>query len=128
MAGRPRLPDAVAKATGAAAKNPQRFTDRKPPKSKPLGPPPVDLDEAAVTAWLTFAEEIPWLEHADRTTLELASRLAAVMRTDFGSMTGAQIGHLRACLTEMGATPAARSKIKAAPDDDDKDPLAEFLN
>ena len=128
MAGRPRLPEKVAKATGAAAKNPQRFTDRKPPKSKPLGSPPVDLDQDAVTAWLTFADELPWLEYADRTTLELASRLTAIMRTDFASMTGAQIGHLRACLTEMGATPAARSKIKAPDDKDDSDPLAEFLN
>jgi phage terminase small subunit len=127
MAGRPRLPDAVAKVSGAAVKNPQRFTDRKPPKSKPLGQPPVDLDEAAVTAWLTFAEELPWLEYADRTTLELASRLTAIMRTDFISMTGAQIGHLRVCLTEMGATPAARSKIKAVPDDTEDDPTAKYL-
>ncbi|NBW21269.1 MAG: hypothetical protein EBR82_76235 [Caulobacteraceae bacterium] len=93
-----------------------------------MGDPPEWLDDGARRAWLIFAAELPWLEQADRTTLELASRIAAEMRADFSQLTGAKIGHLRACLTEMGATPAARSKVKASDDGDkDDDPAAKYL-
>lgn len=128
MAGRPRLPDAMAKATGAAAKNPQRFRDRKPPKSPPLGKPPRTLGPDEVEAWETFADELPWLCKADRTVLEIASRLAAAMRRDFLAFPISGIAQLRMCLTQMGATPADRSKVGGGKDEDDEDPLDAFIN
>jgi len=126
MAGRPRLPDAVAKATGAAVKDPQRFRDRKPPKAAPLGQPPKHLDEAQAEAWHMFAEEIPWLGAADRTILAAASILRAKMIA--GDLSIGGITELRQILNALGATPAARSKVSAPQDHDDEDPSDAYFN
>jgi len=126
MAGRPRLPEAVAKATGAAAKNPQRFRERKEPKVAKLGPPPARLSEAEAEAWNTLADEIPWLSASDRQVVSIAARLIARFNADdltIGGMT-----ELRQIMTQLGATPAARSKVHAPDDKDDDDPAADFLN
>lgn len=124
MSGRPRLPESVAKATGAAAKNPQRFRGRKAPKVGPLGDPPEHLTEDEAAAWFTLADEIPWLGSADRLLVETAARLAVLMRTEFKA---AYATELRQILSAMGATPAARSKV-TAPDEEDNDPAAAYFN
>jgi phage terminase small subunit len=126
MAGRPRLPPAVAKATGAMVKDPQRFRDRKPPKVAALGSPPKHLDERQAEAWLMFAEEIPWLGAADRTILAAASILRAKMIA--GDLSIGGMTELRQVLNALGATPAARSKVAAPQDDDDEDPADAYFN
>jgi hypothetical protein len=126
MAGRPRLPDAVAKATGAAAKNPQRFTDRKPPKVGKLGPPPSRLTSEEQDAWSTLALEIPWLGASDRQVVSVACRLIARFNANELSIGG--MTELRQIMTQLGATPAARSKIAAPKDDDDEDPADAYFN
>lgn len=125
MAGRPRLPDAVAKATGANIKDPQRFKDRNPPKSGPLGKPPKHLSPEEVAAWNMFVDEIPWLERSDRMLLEGAARIRAEIMA--GKFTVSMMTELRQVLNAMGATPAARSKVSAR-DADDEDPTSEFIN
>jgi hypothetical protein len=122
---RPRLPETVANTTGAADKNPQRFRDRKPPKTLPLGKAPRYFDDDQRAAWDDFADEMPWLGKADRVVVEVAARLRADMqRPDFPMAGYAQ---LRMCLSSMGGTPADRSKV-AAPQEDEDDPLAKYAN
>ena len=125
MAGRPRLPDAVHKASGAALKNPQRFKDRKPPKVQPLGDPPEWMGEAERQSWADFAAELPWLGQSDRTVLTSACRLRA--RLEDGTLPDSLFAELRQTLNAMGATPSARSKV-TAPEPEDDDPAAEFFN
>jgi hypothetical protein len=121
---RPRMPLDQARAKGAHLKDPQRFRDRKAPKVGPLGDPPERLTEDEAEAWLTLAEEIPWLGSADRLLVETAARLAVLMRTEFKA---AYATELRQMLSAMGATPAARSKV-TAPDEEDDDPAAAYFN
>lgn len=73
-----------------------------------------------------FASEMPWLARSDRTLVEVASKLRARMMTD-PEMGVNALAQLRLCLSAMGGTPADRSKV-SAPDDEDEDPAAEFLN
>jgi phage terminase small subunit len=121
------MPEAAAKATGADVKNPKRFHGRKEPKVSPLGPVPGHLSPEEKQAWRDLAAEIPWLGASDRTILEGASRLRAKMTA--GEFTVSLMTELRHVLSAMGATPAARSKVSApSADDDDSDPLDEFLN
>ncbi len=49
----------------------------------------------------------------DRWALELVARLVAKGRRPEG-LTGAELGHLRALLGELGATPASRSRVLPA--------------
>lgn len=122
---RPRLPSAVASATGADKKNPGRFADRPKPKTSPLGSPPARFDAHQKAAWRAFADEMPWLSKSDRTVVQLASRLRAAMEND-PEFPMAGFAQLRMCLSAMGGTPADRTKV-AAPDDKDDDPLAQFM-
>lgn len=124
---KPRLPAAVAKATGAAVKNPQRFRDRKAPKVEPLGPAPSGFSAAQKKAWDAFAGEMPWLGKSDRVLVETASRLRARMQSDPDFPIGGY-AQLRMCLSAMGGTPTDRTKVSAPADDDDHhDPASEFV-
>lgn len=123
---RPRTPTEIAKATGAAAKNPKRFIGRGTPKSEPLGPAPACLDVAQAKAWRAFADEMPWLTKGDRMVVEVAARLRHGMQTDPDFPMGGY-AQLRMCLSSMGGTPADRSKV-SPPDDNDEDPADKFFN
>ena len=79
-----------------------------------------------VECWRAFAGELPWLCKSDRLILELASRHSARMQTE-PTCPMAVYSELRLCLSAMCATPVTRSKLGDA-DDDDQDPLAEFMN
>lgn len=123
---RPRLPAAVAEATGADKRSPGRFKDRAKPKVTPLGSPPRSFSAEPKKAWDQFADEMPWLSKSDRTVVQVASRLRAAMETDPEfSMAGFAL--LRMCLSSMGGRPADRTKV-AAPDDEPDDPLDRFVN
>ena len=125
--GNPRKPAAMARVTGATLKNPSRHIGRATPKVKEIGPPPKRLGKFEVEAWRELVAELPWLSDADRTLVELASRLKARMVTD-PDVAIAALAQLRMCLSAMGATPADRTKVSTPKDDDDEDPAAEFLN
>lgn len=123
---RPRLPQAVAEATGAAMKNPQRFRDRKQPESKPLGKPSKLLTGDECSFWDSFRAEMPWLTEADRTVVETAAKLRCRVMTD-PECPIAAITQLRLCLQAMGGTPTTRTKV-GAPDEDDDDPADQYFN
>ena len=123
---RPRTPKALAEVTGADALHPGRHTARKEPKVSPLGKPPKRLTEVEAEAWNELAEDMPWLARSDRTGVEIAAKLKARLVTD-PEMGVNALAQLRMCLSAMGGFPADRSKV-TAPDDEDDDPLAEFIN
>lgn len=123
---RPRTPKPVAEASGAAAKNPQRFRERSEPKVSALGDPPDFFNETECAAWLGFKKEMPWLAESDRAIVEIAARLRGRLISD-PEMGVNALAQLRLCLSSMGGTPADRSKV-SAPDEDDDDPADQFFN
>jgi hypothetical protein len=123
---RPRTPKAVARITGADTQHPGRYAARTEPKAEALGPPPDKLSPGQLEAWLTLADELPWLTRSDRAALGLAARLADRVDNDPACPLAA-FTQLRLCLSSMGATPVDRSKVQS-PDDDEDDPSREFLN
>jgi len=122
---RPRTPLAKAEATGRIAHDPQRFRDRREPTNAPLGEPSRTLKLLELEVWEAFKREIPWLTEGDRSLVEQASMLRG--RLWAGSRDLKVMGRLTAILTQLGATPATRSKIHV-PDDKEADPTDEFLN
>ncbi len=115
-----RIPKAKAAVSGAAIKNPGRFTGRNEP-SAPLGDPSLLLKENERDAWLCFTGELPWLVESDRALLEVASALRArILARD-----GVGINHLQvysAILSKLAATPVDRSRVSVSADEEDDDP------
>lgn len=125
MAGRPRLPQEVAKITGAEAKNAGRFRDRASPKVKSLGPAPKRFTEDQVKLWNEINEDFPWLGRPDRQLVTMAVELRSLI--DEGGAPVSVYAQLRLCLSSMGGTPIDRSKV-ATSDENEDDPADEFVN
>jgi len=125
MAGRPRLPNEVAKITGAEAKNAGRFKGRAAPKVKSLGPAPVRYCEARRAIWDEFNNDFPWLGRSDRRLVGLAVELQHQIDTEPQPV--AVFAQMRLLLSSMGGTPVDRSKV-GAPEEESEDPADEFLN
>ena len=124
---RPRTPRAVADATGAADKNPQRFRARSEPKVASLGDyPEWMLCKYERSAWEGFKREMPWLAESDRSVVEIAARLRGRLIKDPDMGVNA-LAQLRLCLQAMGGTPSDRSKV-GAPDEESDDPADQFFN
>lgn len=127
MAGRPRLPQEVAKITGADAKNVGRFAGRGAPKVRSLGPAPRRFTAEQREIWDEFNADFPWLGRSDRGLVESAVHLLGLLR-ELGREAPINLhAQLRLALSSMGGTPVDRSKVMA-PKDDDEDPADEFLN
>ena len=123
---KPRLPQEVAKITGAVAKNAGRFRGRATPKVKSLGLPPKRFSVAQAEIWNEFNEDMPWLGRSDRRVVGLAVMLQSVIDSD-PECPVAVFAQMRMLLSAMGGTPVDRSKV-AAPDEEPDDPADEFLN
>jgi hypothetical protein len=128
---RPRTPKAKAKVTGQAAVRKKKFEERhEPVVNDELGPPPDWMQDSdtskARTAWVTMANEIPWLNHSHRGLMEIAASIRG--RLIAGGEVGVNaLNLLRQCLGQMGATPADASKAGAKPDGESEDPADEFF-
>lgn len=108
---RPRMPQMKALTSGAALKNPQRFRDRKSPKSRPLGEPYVRMTDEQKAAWEEFRKDLPWLSAAHRQILRLACVYAA--KIDSGEELGVSAARtFTSLLTKLGATPADETRVK----------------
>lgn len=110
---RPRTPTEVLDLKGSFIKNPQRRRPVGPKSYRPLGGPPDELSERETAVWHEFVGNAPdnVLTSNDRMQVEIVARLMAKFRGDW--LTGAELASLRNALTELGATPASRSKITA---------------
>ncbi len=111
---RPRKPTELLILTGGY--RPDRHARRRgaPKSERAIGDPPGHLAPDEAAAWREFCRDTPAgvLTSADRWILEMAARLVARSRRE--GLTGAELGHLRACLGELGATPASRSRVLPA--------------
>ncbi len=125
MAGRPRLPQEVAKVTGAIAKNAGRFASRATPKVRSLGPAPKSYDERQRAIWEEFNDDFSWLGRSDRHLVKIAVELQCMI--DAGDAPVAVFAQMRLVLSSMGGTPVDRTKVQA-PEDDSDDPAGEFVN
>jgi hypothetical protein len=88
---------------------------RAAPKSdRPIGDPPPSLQADEAACWSEFVSDAPAgvLTSGDRWALEALARLHAKSRRD--GLTGAELGHLRGFLSELGASPASRGRVLPA--------------
>jgi len=120
-----RKPQAVARITGAAMKNPQRYRAPDPGAALgQLGDPPEWLPEndtsKAKTAWREIAGLAPWMNRSHRGLTAIAASVLG--RIIAGHDIGVQaMNLLRQCYGQMGLTPADAHKVQrpaAAADDD----------
>lgn len=123
---RPRLPQEVAKITGAVAKNAGRFKGRSDPKVKSLGPAPKRYTKEQKEIWDEFNSDFPWLGRSDRRVVGLAVKLQDMIDTE-PDCPIAVYAQMRMLLSAMGGTPVDRSKV-SAPEEEEVDPADEFLN
>ena len=109
-----RRPTELLELSGAFDKDPARRRPVGPKSDKPIGEPPPSMAEDEAAVWREHVRDAPAgvLTGADRWILEMAARLVAKSRRE--GLTGAELGHLRACLGELGATPAARRRVLPA--------------
>ena len=111
-----RKPISILQASGAVAKNPQRFHDRKsePVPSKPVGNPPKTLDQAERKAWKEIISNAApgTLGNSDRIALEIASKLLVRFRAGEFSK-ASEVSTLVSLLARFGMTPADRAKLQA---------------
>ena len=126
----PRTPKEKADITGQSQKNKKRYENRSPPKAvSTLGEPSEFLkDGTQREAWEAFKKELPWLKESDRGLVELASVLRASFwesPIDFGVN---RMNQLRMIYSSMGGSPADLSKVYSSDDEDNQDPLGEFIN
>lgn len=135
--------------SGSASKHKDRIEARKhePTPDPNFGNVPKYLSEAQKDIWRELVSEIPprVLTKSDRKTVEIAVRMIERMRhihnevvcwAQFhadgticpGEMKSSDYATLNRCLSQLGCTPADRSKIKAAPapEKEVNDPWAEF--
>ncbi len=127
MAGRPRLPQEVAKITGAVAKNAGRFEGRSAPRVKSLGPAPKRFTDLQRELWDEFNADFPWLGRSDRALVESAVVMRALLQELGSDAPIALHAQMRLCLSSMGGTPVDRTKV-SAPEEEPEDPADEFLN
>jgi hypothetical protein len=122
MAGRPRQPLAHHEATGAISKNPGRFLDRaaEPRPTSPLGDPPewfLKKESGVSVAHLAIWRELEAqalegvLTGSDRFIFESTCRLMYRIRSGSPPPGTGDFAQLKACLSELGLTPAARTRV-----------------
>jgi hypothetical protein len=109
---RPRKPLELLELTGTF--RPDRHARRRaaPKSDRGIGAPPPCLAPDEAACWREFVADAPTgvLTSADRTALEALARLIAKGRRPEG-LSGAELGHLRGFLSEMGASPASRGRV-----------------
>lgn len=114
---RPRKPTALLELSGAFRKHPERKRPNEPKPTGPLGAPPSRLSPDDRVAWFELDAINPAgvLTNADRWLVELAARLMARLRQHGlggeNGLSAGQLAQLNRCLSQMGMTPADRSKV-----------------
>src|SRR5690349_15061806 len=122
---RSRTPKAKAEVSGATTKHPGRFADRKAPKRvRPVGEPYAQMPEDQTVIWRPCVVEWPWLDSSDRTILRMACILTVRLdKEDVGVNT---LQTLSSILSNLGATPADKTKVNHA-DGDGEEPEDKFF-
>jgi phage terminase small subunit len=114
-----RKPLSAHELSGAVAKNPKRFANRRnePQPSAPVGAPPKHLIPAEKQVWREVVQVSPRgvLTSADRLLLEVASRLVVQFRSGL-LMRASEISTLLNALGRLGLSPADRAKLHVQPE------------
>lgn len=127
--GRPKNSLKHAVASGAVAKNPQRYRDREPEPvcESPIGPPPDAFlpgkdgyhsseAKALLAIWNEVVKQAEAsnvdLTYADRLTVENLCRCQRTIRASTRPQSG-QLAQAKAYLSELGLTPAGRTRVAA---------------
>lgn len=115
-----RKPISILSASGATAKNPQRFRERmdEPVPTSKLGAPPKHLPDAVKSAWKEIVKQAApgTLFNTDRIALEVAATMLVRFRAGEFSK-ASEVSTLVSLLARFGMTPADRAKVSAAPTD-----------
>jgi hypothetical protein len=116
MPGPITQPREIAELKGADKKNPQRYRNEVPKNSNPVGLAPEDMTPEQQKCYFELTSyAIPnVLTQADSTIVELAASLLAEFRKDRSKFPANKIGHLMSCLTHLGMTPSARTKLNVS--------------
>jgi phage terminase small subunit len=123
---RPRKPTSLLEASGAFRHNPSRRAGRadEPKPTGDLGPPPDWLGVRARKCWHGIAASVPYpLTNADGHILALTAHLESRVRG--GRASAAEFNQYRACLREIGMTPASRSNV-SVPKSENRNEFAEI--
>lgn len=110
---RARKPTQALELSGAFDKNPQRRKARaaEPVPRGELGPKVESLTALQSACWDRIVALAPpgVLKDSDEAIVELTARLWATVKG--GSATAAEVTQFRACLQQLGMTPASRSLV-----------------
>ncbi len=121
--GRPRKPTALLELNGSLKRNPQRYRDRadEPRPTSAIGDPPADFlrSDSSLAArhlriWYELLAQAPdgVLTGCDRMILENTCRLQA--KIECGERSAAVFNQVRSNLSDLGMTPAGRSRVSGA--------------
>ncbi len=117
---RPRKPTNVLDLSGAFKHNPQRLAARanEPKPDGPIGDAPAWMAEDEAEVWREIVSEAPpgVLTNADRGLLGIMATLRVLLCTRQADAKDKAL--LLRCYTELGMTPASRSKVQAKPSDE----------
>ena len=158
MVGRKRLSTAVHEAQGSFKKNPQRKNKSEPEAipGVPSVPDSIEADSVAVAKWFHICgllSQMRVITQSDSDLIESYCTTYSLYRSslehvrehgqviDVLTQHGSKLGRnpasveLHACmdkmlklLAEMGLTPASRSKLHAAPKEEEADPFQQLLD
>ncbi len=108
--GRKPKPSHLKIISGNPGKRP--LNEQEPEVIEPLGMPPAGWQAGAKALWHEMVSCAPEhvLTKADRHLMEIAVRLLAQIRSD-AEVRAATVTQFRACLSEMGMTPSARTRL-----------------
>ena len=108
--GRKPKPTYLKMVTGNPGKRP--LNDQEPEAAGSLGAPPAGWKPGAVELWHEVVACAPEgvLTKSDRHLVEIAVRLLAQIRSNT-EVVSSTVTQFRACLSEMGMTPSARSRL-----------------
>jgi phage terminase small subunit len=125
---RQKLPIAIARLTGAAAANPQRYRAIPPKADGELGDPPPHLSPCVAAVWREIAGTAPAgvLAAADRFAVELAANLVAEYRKDSRSFLASRIAQMIGLLARLGLTPVDRQRLAIEPAKSEENPFDSF--
>lgn len=134
--GRKPRPTAVAEASGAFRKDPQRrnHDEPQPTKGRPEIPASLKSDKVATRAWNDLCDKLQdmgVLTVADVFVLEKLSMLESFLDLCWREKELATFNRLLATwkglLIECGLTPSSRVRTKAVKGGDEENPIAELL-
>ena len=118
-----RTATSILEARGAFKKNPDRKRQDPVVKEKFPEEAPSDLSPIEVKWWHIVRKQVPIgvLTGADQSAVRIAAVLSAEFALNSGDMPAGRIAQMRAAMSDLGLSPAARAKLATKPEGDNDD-------